>query len=138
MERIGKLKRCGIAMRRRVLIVDDSLLMRRLVAKALTNDGWDVVGEASDGNQAVEKYKETQPDAMTLDITMPGCDGLHAIEAIMAVDPKARIVVVSALNQSKLISQAIRAGAQGFIAKPFQEESLREAMNTVMEEPAQA
>ena len=69
---------------------------------------------------------------------MPGCDGLHAVQAIMEIDPKAKIVVVSALNQAKLIAQAIRAGAQGFVQKPFQPEHLQEALRIILEEPAEA
>jgi two-component system, chemotaxis family, chemotaxis protein CheY len=125
-------------MHQRVLIVDDSLLMRRLVARALVADGWEVVGEAGNGLEAAERYRELRPDAVTLDITMPGFDGLHAVQAIMEIDPKARIVVVSALNQAKLIAQAVRAGAQGFVAKPFQPEHLQEALRIVLEEPAEA
>jgi two-component system chemotaxis response regulator CheY len=121
---------CGVAMHQRVLIVDDSLLMRRLVARALVADGWEVVGEAGNGLDAAERYRELRPDAVTLDITMPGYDGLHAVQAIIEIDPKARIVVV--------IAQAVRAGAQGFVAKPFQPEHLQEAMRVLLEEPAEA
>jgi two-component system, chemotaxis family, chemotaxis protein CheY len=125
-------------MHQRVLIADDSLLMRRLVARALVADGWEVVGEAGNGLEAAERYRELRPDAVTLDITMPGYDGLHAVQAIMEIDPKAKIVVVSALNQAKLIAQAVRAGAQGFVQKPFQPEHLQEALRIVLEEPAEA
>jgi len=100
-------------MHRRVLVVDDSVLMRHLVARALQSDGWEVVGEASNGIEAAEKYRQFRPDAVTLDITMPECDGLKAVRMILDIDPKAKIVVVSALNQTKLIAEAIRAGVQG-------------------------
>lgn len=122
-------------MQRRVLIVDDSMLMRRLVKAALTSDGWEVVGEAANGSEAVEKYQQLSPDAVTLDITMPGCDGLYAIRTILDSDPNAKIVVVSALNQTKLIAQAIRAGVQGFVVKPFAAEHLQEALRLAVEEP---
>jgi two-component system, chemotaxis family, chemotaxis protein CheY len=122
-------------MQRRVLIVDDSLLMRRLVRNALEPAGWAVVGEAADGFEAVEKYQQCQPDAVTLDITMPGCDGLSAVRSILEIDPKAKVVVVSALNQSKLIAQAIRDGALGYVAKPFLPEHLQEAVREVMDDP---
>lgn len=122
-------------MQRRVLIVDDSMLMRRLVATALVSDGWQVVGEAANGNEAVEKYQQLRPDAVTLDITMPGCDGLHAVQMLLEIDPNAKVVVVSALNQTKLIAQAVRAGVQGFVAKPFAPEHLQEALRIAVEEP---
>jgi two-component system, chemotaxis family, chemotaxis protein CheY len=125
-------------MPQRVLIVDDSILMRRLVRQALESDGWEVAGEAGDGIEAAEKYAQVWPDAVTLDITMPGCSGVRAVEAIRKIDPKAKVVVVSALNQAKLIAQAIRAGAQGFIVKPFLPEQLQEALRVCVEEPATA
>jgi len=120
-------------MHRRVLIVDDSILMRRLVAQALQSDGWEVVGEASNGIEAAEKYQQFRPDAVTLDITMPECGGLKAVHAILDIDPKAKVVVVSALNQTKLISEAIRSGAQDFIAKPFLPEQLQQTLRACME-----
>ena len=123
-------------MLKRVLIVDDSILMRRMVADSLSGDEWEVVAEASDGNEAVRKYEETRPDAVTLDIVMPGADGIFALKKIMQIDPEAKVVVVSALNQTKLISEAIRAGAQDFIAKPFMPEQLQETLHQAVEEPA--
>jgi two-component system, chemotaxis family, chemotaxis protein CheY len=109
---------------RRVLIADDSMLIRRMVKETLASDGWEVVAEASNGQEAVEKYLQFRPDAVTLDIIMPGCNGISALDAILRIDPEAKVVVVSALNQTRLISEAIRAGAQDFIAKPFMPEQL--------------
>ncbi len=125
-------------MTRRVLIVDDSMLMRRLVKETLVADGWDVVGEAADGDEAVEKYRQLRPDAMTLDIVMPGTNGLQALRTILHIDPKAKILVVSALNQTKLISEAIRAGAEDFIAKPFMPEQLQDTLRCCVEDSARA
>jgi two-component system chemotaxis response regulator CheY len=125
-------------MLKRVLIVDDSILMRRMIADSLSGDDWEVVAEASDGNEAVQKYEETRPDAVTLDIVMPEADGIFALKKIMQIDPEAKVVVVSALNQTKLISEAIRAGAQDFIAKPFMPEQLQETLHHAVEEPAVA
>jgi two-component system, chemotaxis family, chemotaxis protein CheY len=125
-------------MQRRVLIADDSMLMRRLVKDALVSDGWEVVAEAVDGFDAIEKYQQFRPDAVTLDITMPGCDGLEAVVAIVGLDPQAKIVVVSALNQVQLTAQAIHAGAKGFIVKPFLPQHLREMLRASVGEPAQA
>jgi two-component system, chemotaxis family, chemotaxis protein CheY len=122
-------------MPRRVLIVDDSTLMRRLVKETLVADGWEVVGEAADGQEAIERYQQLRPDAVTLDIVMPGTDGVAAMGAILEFDPQAKVVVVSALNQTKLISEAIRAGAEDFIAKPFMPEQLQDTLRTCMETP---
>jgi two-component system chemotaxis response regulator CheY len=115
-------------MSKRVLIADDSILMRKMVGDSLADDGWEVVGEAANGEQAVQQYCRLKPDAVTMDIVMPGTDGLYALDHIMLFDPEAKVVVVSALNQTKLISEAIRKGAQDFIAKPFLPEQLQQTM----------
>ena len=125
-------------MSKRVLIVDDSILMRKMVADTLVDDGWEVVAEAANGQEAIDKYGEFQPDAVSLDIVMPGTDGLYALEHILQMDPDARVVVVSALNQTKLISDAIRKGAQDFIAKPFLPEHLQQTMAHCVEHPIEA
>ncbi len=111
-----------------VLIVDDSALMRQMIADTLVSDGWEVVGEAADGREAVAKYEQLRPLAVTMDIVMPGANGIYALEEIMKMDSAARVVVVSALNQTRLISEAIRKGAQDFIAKPFLPEQLQTTM----------
>ncbi len=121
-------------MPKRVLVVDDSLLMRKMVGDSLSDDGWEVVGEASNGKQAVEEYVRLRPDAVTLDIVMPGTDGMYALQSILQNDPNAKVVVVSALNQTKLISEAIRKGAQDFIAKPFLPEQLQQTMHSCLVE----
>lgn len=116
-------------MSKRVLICDDSILMRKLVADTLIADGWTVVGEASDGREAVEQYQKLQPDAVTMDIVMPYFDGLYALPRILEHDTGAKVVVVSALAQTKMISEAIRAGAQDFIVKPFMPEQLQQTLS---------
>lgn len=116
-------------MSKRVLICDDSILMRKLVADTLIADGWTVVGEASDGREAVEQYQKLRPDAVTMDIVMPHFDGLYALPRILEHDTDAKIVVVSALAQTKMISEAIRAGAQDFIVKPFMPEQLQQTLS---------
>jgi len=120
-------------MAKRVLIADDSILMRKMVADTLVDDGWEIVAEATNGQEAVEKYEAFRPDVVSLDIVMPGTDGLYALERIMQIDPDAQVVVVSALNQTKLISEAIRKGAQDFIAKPFLPEQLQQTMGNCIE-----
>ena len=115
-------------MTRRVLIVDDSMLMRRMIADSPTDSGWGIAGEAASGEEAVAQYQQLRPDAVTLDIVMPGTDGMFALRHILRFDRDAKIVVVSALNQTRLISEAIRSGAQDFIAKPFLPEQLQATM----------
>ncbi len=124
-------------MSKRVLVVDDSMLMRRMVGESLADDGWEIVGEAVDGQEAVEQYERFRPDAVTLDIVMPGTDGMYALEHILQLDPDANVVVVSALNQTKLISEAIRKGAQDFLAKPFLPEQLQQSMHSFLGEAAE-
>ena len=120
-------------MTKRVLVVDDSMLMRHMVREILSEDGWEVVGEASNGQEAIEMYQRLMPDAVTLDIVMPDTNGLHALESILRLAPHAKIVVVSALNQTKLISEAIRHGASDFIAKPFLPEHLQKTMRALLD-----
>jgi len=123
-------------MPKRILIADDSMLMRRMIADSLSAGDWQVVAEAADGAEAVELFEKTRPDVVTMDIVMPGTDGLHALARILQIDPAAKVVVVSALNQTKLISEAIRKGAQDFIAKPFLPEQLQETVESCLPSPA--
>ncbi|HOM18322.1 MAG TPA: response regulator [Thermoguttaceae bacterium] len=112
----------------KVLIVDDSVLMRRMIGETLAAAGWEVAGEAGDGREAVEKYQQLRPDVVTMDIVMPETNGIQALEEILEFDPHARVVVVSALNQTRMISEAIRKGAHDFIAKPFLPEQLQNTL----------
>lgn len=123
-------------MSKRVLVCDDSMLMRKMVGDCLAEDGWEVVGEAANGQEAIDRYRELKPDAMTLDIVMPETDGLYALPRIVAFDPQAKVVVVSALGQTTMISEAIRNGAQDFIVKPFMPEQLQQTMNRCIEAAA--
>ncbi len=125
-------------MSKRVLVVDDSMLMRRMICDCLADSGWEIVGEADSGEEAVRQYSEHRPDVVSMDIVMPGTDGMFALEHILDVDPAAQVVVVSALSQTKLISDAIRKGAQDFIAKPFLPEQLQHTLARCLEEPVQA
>lgn len=118
---------------RRVLIVDDSKLMRQMIRDTLASDDWQVVGEASDGCEAVAMFERLRPDAVTLDIIMPDSNGMDALRAMLRIDPDAKVVVVSALSQTKRISEAIRSGAQDFIAKPFLPEQLQQTMRLCVE-----
>ncbi|GAE36039.1 response regulator [Halalkalibacter akibai] len=112
----------------RVLIVDDAAFMRMMIKDILSKNGFDVVGEANDGAQAVEKYKELQPDLVTMDITMPEKDGISALKEIKAIDPSAKIIMCSAMGQQAMVIDAIQAGARDFIVKPFQADRVLEAI----------
>ncbi len=103
-----------------VLIVDDLAFIKIVLRDIIEKSGFRVVGEASNGEQAIAMYQDTRPDVVLMDITMPGMDGLTALEKIRAIDPAARVIICSALGQQRLIVQAIQLGAKDFIVKPFQ------------------
>lgn len=106
---------------KRVLIVDDGPFMRTLIKGILLKNDYEVVGEAEDGEQGVSLFRELKPDLVTLDITMPGMDGITALHEIMAEDPEASVVMVSAMGQDQYVKEAIKSGAKSFIVKPFDE-----------------
>ncbi len=104
-----------------ILVVDDASFIRMRVKKLLTKHGYDVV-EAEDGNQAVKTYRFVQPDAVIMDITMPGKDGISALVEIRNIDPQAKVIMLSALGQQTMILQAMQAGAADFLVKPYNPE----------------
>lgn len=112
----------------KVLIVDDAAFMRMMLKDILTKNGFEVVGEACDGVQAVAQYKELNPDVVTLDITMPNMDGIQAVKEIRAVNGDAKVVMCSAMGQQAMVIESIQAGAKDFIVKPFQPERVLEAI----------
>ncbi len=115
-----------------VLVVDDASFMRFALKTMLENNGYKVIAEAENGIRAVEKYKECRPDFVTMDITMPEMDGISALKEIMAFDPKAVVIMASALGQEVYIKVAILAGAKYFIVKPFKEENIITVLNKVL------
>jgi two-component system chemotaxis response regulator CheY len=119
-------------MANRVLIVDDAAFMRMMIKDILTKNGYEVVGEAADGKQAVDKYQEVQPDLVTLDITMPELDGIEALKKIRELDANARIIMCSAMGQQAMVIDAIQAGAKDFIVKPFQADRVIEAIQKAL------
>ncbi|MDY0322441.1 MAG: response regulator [Candidatus Carbobacillus sp.] len=119
---------------KRVLVVDDAAFMRMMIKDILSKNGYEVVGEASDGAQAVEKYKELQPDLVTLDITMPEMDGIAALKQIRTIDPQAKVIMCSAMGQQAMVIEAIQAGAKDFIVKPFQADRVLEAVRKTLGE----
>ncbi|MBP1760923.1 MAG: response regulator receiver protein, partial [Firmicutes bacterium] len=106
-------------MGKRVLIVDDADFMRMMIKDILIKNGYEIAGEATDGNSALQKYKEINPDLVTMDITMPEMDGVDTVKAIIDYDPDAKIIMVSAIGQQAIVIDAIQAGAKDFIVKPF-------------------
>ncbi len=120
---------CGVAVK--VLVVDDAAFMRLMLSKILTDNGYVVVGEAGDGATGVEKYKELSPDVVTMDITMPGVSGVEAVKKIIALNSKAKIIMVSAMGQQSMVLEAIQAGAKDFVVKPFNEERVLEALQKI-------
>ena len=118
-------------MAKKVLIVDDAAFMRMLLKDIVTKAGYEVVGEASDGAEAVEKYKELKPDIVTMDITMPEMNGIEATKKIMKIDPNANIIMCSAMGQQMMVVEAIQAGAKDFIVKPFQQGRVVEALSKI-------
>ena len=116
-------------MSKRLLVVDDALIIREMIKDAARNSGWEIVGEASNGLEAIEQYEETTPDVVTLDLIMPEYDGLHALEGIMKIDPAAHILVVSAIDQTDILKEALRMGAADLVVKPFEKERLASALD---------
>lgn len=116
----------------KVLVVDDAMFMRAMLKDILTKGGYEVVGEASNGNEAVSMYKELQPDIVTLDITMPVMTGLDALKAIREFDPDAKCIMCSAMGQQNMVIEAIQNGAKDFIVKPFQSERVMVALSNAL------
>lgn len=116
----------------KVLVVDDAAFMRMMIKNILSKEGFEIVGEAENGLQAVEKYKELNPDLVTMDITMPEMDGITAVKEIIKINSAAKVVMCSAMGQQAMVIDAIQAGAKDFIVKPFQAERVVEAVSKVV------
>jgi two-component system chemotaxis response regulator CheY len=119
-------------MTNRILIVDDAAFMRMMIRDILTKNGYEVVGEAQDGAQAIEKYKELSPDLITMDITMPEMDGITALKEIRKLDMNEKVIMCSAMGQQAMVIDAIQAGAKDFIVKPFQADRVIEAIKKTL------
>ncbi|MCK4535538.1 MAG: response regulator [Desulfuromonadales bacterium] len=115
----------------RVMIVDDALFMRNMLKDIFARAGYDVVGEAEDGEAALERYREIRPDLVTMDIVMPKRSGIEALRDIISEDPQACVVMVSALGQDSLVLEAVETGARDFIVKPFKEDKVLEVVRRV-------
>ena len=109
---------------KKILIVDDSLMMRNMIRNILEKAGYNVIAEAQNGVEAIQKYKLTKPDLVTMDLTMPEMNGIQALSALKKIDKNARVVMLTALGQREMVIDAISLGAKDFIVKPFEAEKL--------------
>lgn len=115
-------------MAKKILIVDDALFMRMMIKNILTKNGYDVVAEAENGIRAVEQYKDTNPDLVIMDITMPELNGIEAVRRIRKINKDAKIIMCSAMGQRSMVFESLEAGARDFILKPFQAERVLDAV----------
>ncbi|MBI9010764.1 MAG: response regulator [Clostridiales bacterium] len=114
---------------KRILIVDDAAFMRVVLKNILVKEGYEVIAEASNGVEAIEKFNEFKPDIVTMDITMPEMDGIVALKEILKIDSKAKVCMVSAMGQESIILESVKSGARDFIVKPFSPEDVLTKMS---------
>lgn len=114
---------------KRILIADDAHFMRTTLKLMLEKNGYEVIGEAKDGVEAVSLYKALSPDIVTLDITMPNLTGLDALKAIKKLNPNATVIMITAMGQESMVKEAIVSGAKSFIVKPFKEDHLLKVLS---------
>ncbi len=111
-------------MAKTLLVADDAAIVREKIKDAARQVGWEIVGEARNGKEALERYTELRPTAMTLDLVMPEYDGIYALREILTLDPNAKVIVVSALGQKNILKDAFKLGAADFVVKPFDKHAL--------------
>jgi len=116
----------------RVLVVDDAMFMRNTLKEIFVANGMEIAGEAANGLEAVEKYRQIKPDITTMDIVMPFKNGIEATKEILKDDPSANIVICSALGQESLVIEAIEAGATDFIVKPFKADNVMQIIKKAL------
>ena len=119
-------------MGKRVLITDDAMFMRLTLKNILSQNGYEIAGEAANGREAVRLYQDLKPDLVTMDITMPEMDGIAALREIRKADPDAVVVMCTAMGQKNLVVEAIQAGAKDFIVKPFQPPRVLESVRKLL------
>jgi two-component system, chemotaxis family, chemotaxis protein CheY len=119
-------------MSKRLLVTDDALIIREIIKDVALSAGWEIAGEASNGQMAVEMYQELHPDVCTLDLVMPQYDGLHGLRGIKAINPEAKVVVVSALDQKNVLKEAFSLGISDFLVKPFEKASLIDTLEQLV------
>ena len=121
-----------MAIKVKVLVVDDAIFMRRMLTDILEEGGYKIVGEAANGAEAIEQYKKLKPDLVTMDIIMPELGGIEAVKEIVSSDAAARILMVSAMGQQQLVVEAIQAGAKDFVVKPFESSRVLSAVERIL------
>lgn len=119
---------------KKLMIVDDSALIRARIQNEYDKDVFDIVAEASDGEEAIRQFIKSRPEVVTMDITMPNLDGIDTIEKLVEIDPAIKILVISALNDKATGMEALEKGAMGFIHKPFTPEELCNALELIIED----
>ena len=120
-------------MSKTLLVADDALIIREMIKDTVIEAGWTIVGEATNGQQAYDLFCEHQPDVMTLDMVMPEYDGMHGLRRVMKDFPDAKVVVVSALDQKSVLTDAFKIGASDFIVKPFDKAALLRTIESAVE-----
>jgi two-component system chemotaxis response regulator CheY len=121
-------------MSKRLLVTDDALIIREIIKDVAQSAGWEIAGEASNGQMAVEMYEELRPDVCTLDLVMPEFDGMHGLRGIKAINPDAKVVIVSALDQKNVLKETFGLGVSDFIVKPFDKVSLLNTLEQLITE----
>lgn len=125
-------------MGRRLLVTDDSMMIRELIKELALEAGWQIVGEATNGDEAIELFRQQRPNVTTLDLVMPVHDGLHALRGIRALDPQAKVLVISAISQTEVLKEALSLGASDFIVKPFKKDQAQRALELLAGDNAPA
>jgi two-component system, chemotaxis family, chemotaxis protein CheY len=121
-------------MKKRILIVDDSFYMRTMLKNMLTDAGYEVVGEAPNGQTALQMAKETNPDLVTLDVILPDNTGLDVLKGIKKEQPDMKVIIVSAVGQEVIVTEAMQNGALAYIVKPFSEDKVLEVVGQALQE----
>jgi len=121
-------------MKKRILVTEDMISTRVLLQELFADHGFEVVGAAKNGNEAAILYKKFKPDVVTMDMVMPKSDGLQGLKEILAYDPQAKVVMISAINQDLAVQRALEIGAKGYVVKPYKEKDIIEILNRVLDE----
>lgn len=122
-------------MGKRILVVDDAMFMRKMISDILTHAGYEVVGEAEDGEDGYKKFKDLKPDLVTMDITMPNTSGIEGAKKIIAEFPDANILMCSAMGQESMVIESVTSGAKGFIVKPFKADKVIDSVQKIIGTP---
>ena len=125
-------------MAKTLLVIDDAVIVREKIKEAARGAGWEIAGEARNGQEGVKRFGELRPTVVTLDLVMPEFDGIYALREILALDPDAKVVVVSALGQKNILKDAFKLGAADFIVKPFDKHALTNTLEQFASPPASA